>query len=515
MKFGEGITIGRDMGRIYRAIDSAPLYIRGLVSTFLFFILFLIIKKEYNFIYLTLISLLIIFLLYKIKKYLLIYKIKNEKIVNHVASQVEVQIVFDSSESLSNLSKFIEKRSSERSGTTYELRVVYKNGEISGTLGFKGPESVIEAEVFRAALPTLIPGVRIRRLVVNNVSVDGSSTIEHANDGRGKRAGVIYLGRRLDSPVPVPVYLSRNDIEGHVGVYGSTGSGKTTTLSVISRRLRRAGIDVLVIDWTGEYEWLGSEGFEILDPQKGDLPVDVLSCDKVSWRSLAIEALVRALDLTEPQTFMLQQAVEDGAASLREVYERIGSLPEASKWDREVKRALLRKLGLLFVGGVDRAFQGCKFPEGKGIVVDVSSLRGYYARRTYVMLLLSMLFTVRASEYSPGAKPSPLVVVVDEAHNVSSQIFMTILSESRKYGLHLVYATQSPAIIGDQALLNTNTKIVHSIRSQRDKRVIIDSLGLSDAWMERLDKLPSGSAILQKASEGKPILVEIDAERES
>ncbi len=504
------------MGRINSVVDSAPLYVRGLIATFSFTILFLILKKEYIFIYIILFSLLIIFLLYKIKKYILINKINNDKIIESKVSQVEAQIVFDSSESLSNLSKFIEKRSSGKPRTTYELRVIYKNGEISGTLGFKGPESVIEAEVFRAALPTLIPGVRIRRLVINSTDAGGSSMQEHTGvKGEDGRTGMIYLGRRLDSPVPAPVYLSMNDIEGHVGVYGSTGSGKSTTLSVISRRLRRTGIDVLVIDWTGEYGWLKSQGFEVLDPQRGDLPVDVLSCDKVSWRSLAIEALVRALDLTEPQTFMLQQAVEDGAASLREVYERIGSLPEASKWDREVKRALLRKLGLLFAGGVDRAFRGCKFPGGKSVVVNVSALRGYYARRTYVMLLLSMLFTVRASEYSPGMKPSPLVVVVDEAHNVSSQIFMTILSESRKYGLHLVYATQSPAIIGDQALLNTNTKIVHSIRSQKDKRVIIDSLGLSDAWMERLDKLPRGSAILQKASEGKPVLVEIDAERES
>ena len=77
----------------------------------------------------------------------------------------------------------------------------------------------------------------------------------------------------------------------HVGVFGSTGSGKSTTTAYIISQLVDFGVDVLVLDWHGEYEKLlrsfgvsstviGLEGFPEVALLSEAMPLD-LSVDVV------------------------------------------------------------------------------------------------------------------------------------------------------------------------------------------------------------------------------------------
>ncbi|MCE4628214.1 MAG: ATP-binding protein, partial [Desulfurococcales archaeon] len=315
----------------------------------------------------------------------------------------------------------------------------------------------------------------------------------------------LWLGYDLSRPVPREIYLSLGDVEGHIGVFGSTGSGKSTTLQAIASRV--PGMDVVVLDWTGEHaRALAGRGFLVLDPRE-EGGFDVVRCSGGSWEE-ALEMLSRALELTEPQAYLAEQILRSGANSVRGMYEMIADIPEESKWDKEVKRGLARRLGtLLRSAGAALGGDHCFAPRGR-VVLDLSGILETFSRRALANLVISTLF-LRARSGGSGR----ILLVVDEAHNIVSgdgrDVMNAVLAESRKFGLHVAYATQSPSLMGDLALLNTNTKIVHAIKSQRDKRAIIDALGLGEDWMVRLDKLGRGVALLQSPSHPEPILVSI------
>ncbi len=59
---------------------------------------------------------------------------------------------------------------------------------------------------------------------------------------------VEYLKRQLH-----PFHLRQSDINRHVGLFGSTGSGKTTFAMNLMRKLHKRGIPFLVFDW--EKSW--------------------------------------------------------------------------------------------------------------------------------------------------------------------------------------------------------------------------------------------------------------------
>ena len=48
-------------------------------------------------------------------------------------------------------------------------------------------------------------------------------------------------------------YLNTNFLTRHICIFGTTGSGKSTTLSIIAYELNKLGIPVIIFDRTGEY----------------------------------------------------------------------------------------------------------------------------------------------------------------------------------------------------------------------------------------------------------------------
>ena len=408
------------------------------------------------------------------------------------------ELIVTSMDSLESLRRFLEERS-RSVGASFRLVESFDSGSRRLILSVRGPEG--EGEVVATVVSAMLHGsARIRPL---DACVEYPEVREESNGG-GRR-GLIFLGHDMSGPMPRQVFLNSNDIEGHVGVFGSTGTGKSTTLRVLASRAPR-DMRVVVLDWTGEHaRVLSKAGFRVVAPEEAG-GLDVVSCG--GERGVVLELLSRALDLTEPQVFMIENVLAQGASSLRQVYNMVAGIPEESKWDREVKRAVMRKLGTLLrsVGGAFAA--GCGILGDDRVVMDLSGVLETYSRRAIANLVVAMLFL----EARRGGRRT--LVVVDEAHNLASidgrDVLNIVLAEARKFRLHVAYATQSPALIGDLALLNTNTKIVHAVKSQRDKKVIIEAMGLDGEWVSRLDKLGRGEALLQSPSNPEPILVSIE-----
>ncbi|MCX8195473.1 MAG: ATP-binding protein [Acidilobaceae archaeon] len=385
----------------------------------------------------------------------------------------------------------------------------------------------IEAEVLKTLLSSLVDGVRVSEAEGEELRVLAASLHRLGLHSRGtlllsdnsigerpfrtSRGEGFTLGEILDSPTPQSFQIRSKDLEGHVGIFGSTGSGKSTTLSVIAQRAwEELGIPVILFDWTGEHASLLRErgvSFIERDPMRGEASINPLDIQDVD---ALVSVAMKALSLTPPQAYMLMRALERRRTnSLRELEEAVDDLPEESKWDREVKRALLRKISMLTRGSY-RAFKESSPLETSGIiVVRVDAINNVIARKSYVLFFLSKLFVERSS----GVRGPRVLIAIDEAHNVlggeESPFVEQLFSECRKYGIMLAIATQSPAHVPNGVLLNTNSKVVHALRSSRDKEVIAQTMGLRKELVDMLDKIRPGEALVQTVTSPLPALVQV------
>ena len=395
----------------------------------------------------------------------------------------------------------------------------------------------VEKEVLKTIISSTIKRVKIREIddpavamiadAVERLSPSGRGytpfmsflLTSHSNGSQHYGGKRMLLGRMLDSPTEKYVYLYEDDIIGHIGVFGSTGSGKSTTLSIISTRAwRYLDLNVVILDWSGEYSRLLSRmgaTYREFDPLDNASVNPLTLLGKSDGLDIVVDVISKALDLSEPQSYMLMKILESRQVSnISELEHYVNSYSEDSKWDREVKRGLLRKLGILTRGSARIAFKNQSLPEFTGItVIRLDSIRNTMARTAYVMTLLAYSFALMSNNDGNHGT----LFVIDEAHNVfkkSSDLgFMDqLIAESRKYEMYIAIATQSPSLISNSVLLNTNTKIIHALRSARDKNVIADTLSLSQDAYSRLDKLYRGEALVQAPSLPEPVFISIEVD---
>ena len=171
---------------------------------------------------------------------------------------------------------------------------------------------------------------------------------------------------------------------------------------------------------------------------------------------------------------------------------------------------------MLTRGASREAFSGVKFArldltQGSVTVIDVSKIPSQPARRAYTLLALWLAH--KASRNS-GKK---ILVAVDEAHNIAGGedgLLSRLAAEGRKDGLYLAIATQSPSLIPIRLIANTNTKIVHAIRSHRDLEVVRNAIYLPDSQAQRLPSLDRGEALLHSPSHPQPIFIKVSLRRE-
>jgi type IV secretory pathway TraG/TraD family ATPase VirD4 len=104
-----------------------------------------------------------------------------------------------------------------------------------------------------------------------------------------------------------------------------------------------------------------------------------------------------------------------------------------------------------------------------------------------------------------GKEKVPIFLIIDEAQNVAHFDFIyEVLAEARKYGLHLILATQSfvrlQALAGENNArainANTNVKLLMRLTEGSDISQLAKSVGANQEIVEALPKLSIGQAFL-------------------
>ncbi|UUV43259.1 AAA-ATPase [Rhodobacter phage RcCWillis] len=272
---------------------------------------------------------------------------------------------------------------------------------------------------------------------------------------------VIHLGQGVCLS---PRYLTR-----HMGIFGATGTGKTTTAATVVKQLR---CPVIVLDAKGDLAPLG----KVVPPwQSAQMSVGALGADLMR----------RVLDLSEAQSGALEIALawaeDHGRAchtmdDLSDILSDIATRVDVSDYGlvsrlslAAVQRAILR-----FKRAAPWAFGPTIFNPlavAQTTVVhapDLVAVPGLYA--AFAAHNLEAIYR-GLGELGDTSAPG-LAVMVDEAHLLFQDAPRAVVSRLeqivrliRSKGVALIFVTQSPADLPPAILGQLATRIQHGLRA--------------------------------------------------
>lgn len=106
-------------------------------------------------------------------------------------------------------------------------------------------------------------------------------------------------------------------------------------------------------------------------------------------------------------------------------------------------------------------------------------------------------------------------VIVDEAHNFAPKhdanptktILKTIAQEARKYGVFEIFCTQKPNALDDTILAQLNTKIIYRLNTASDMEMVQKETNLTEPEVQTLPDLPSGYCFVSSPTLAKTFAV--------
>jgi len=353
--------------------------------------------------------------------------------------------------------------------------------------------------------------------------------------------GDLLLGRLLGQQ-DVKVSLDSMSLTRHVGIFGTTGSGKSNTLQVIAEECMRAGRAVVIFDVEGEYVRMneptqdlvpilsefnekpeGVKDFRVYVPA----PNTSLSPDAkkftIPFADLDLEIFAEVLGLSPfERVYMFEVARKakeiSGSLQAYDINSVVNALkkrieaqidkatiPEAVA---EAHMALYTKLSLVQRSGlIDAPFEKIT-PEvlcspARVSVIDLNESSDM-VRNICVAHFFREVFRYK-TRYPQS---TPLVLFVEEIHTFISKgksekmlATITMLTEmarqGRKRGLSLGIVSQQPALLPSELIELCNTRFVHKLGSTPNMEALRQSTGnVPDSIWALLSSLGKGEVMV-------------------
>jgi len=392
------------------------------------------------------------------------------------------------------------------------------------------------------AVDGTVPGFRVRRGQFGHAEAFQAT-------GPAIRIGQIAGSHRT-------VMLPVRSLTKHALLAGSTGSGKTTTAMEILRQLwLDHRIPFLVIEPVNsdadDYRRLAAEpGFEDLEvltvgdegmrPLRfnpfevspgvlvGEHMANLLACFKAAfglWEPLP-SIYQDALNLTYLRSgFLASERPGTGhrvwptaVEFMRAMTEVTADLGYAGEVRSNIEAASIRRSQQLVRGATASVFLTDQPNDiarllDHPVILELKSL-GSGDEQALVMALLLNAITEHYQAVRGASRELVHVTLVEEAHRLlarsqgaraaedaqakekAAEAFANTLAENRKYGEGVIIAEQLPTKLVQDAVKNTNLKIMHRLTAEDDRCYLGETMGLDETQIRFATRLQTGEALV-------------------
>ncbi len=341
-----------------------------------------------------------------------------------------------------------------------------------------------------------------------------------------KYLGEIEVGklRSGENVVNVPAGIKKDLLSHHIGVFATTGMGKSNLMRVFaSSILQKGGCGVLIIDPHGEYYEGRVDMKGLKHHPKANDSLIIYSAHPLSgpYNTLRFSAhevtvgdVKNVFSFTDAQKDALYAlSSKFGKRWLVELCERdVESLVETfgKKIQDITFNVLKRRLERLFHSDIIHKEGDISITDSiirhllneKIVLVDTSGLSEYEELLISVVLARKILAYAKFlyQKKEDFQKISPFLIVMEEAQRVLQEkegIFSQIAREGRKFKVGLCAITQQPRLIKEEILSQFNTFCILGLADEGDRNILKSSSKQDLSKLEKeIQTLEVGEALL-------------------
>ena len=368
---------------------------------------------------------------------------------------------------------------------------------------------------------------RIDLLISTKVKTDINDQIILPPPAEEHCSGDIYLGdvEYLGKSI-CPFHLKLKDLNRHMGIFGSTGSGKTTLAINLIRKLHNKGLPFMIFDWETSYRSLVREfkDVEVLTVGKDIHPLHLnildvppgISKDEYakSLISLLAEDYLSGAGSDSVLLNYIKLAYQENAEpnfedlkeiTLREIKKDMkgkGRLAGRSGLWKETVQRIIYFLSIGASGSVlnSRANYPLDKLFKKNVVLEFGNIQSPRDRKFFIHCIINWLFLWLQHNGIESEKLKQ-IMILEEFHNLTMKgsednLISLLFRQVRKYGLGLIAIDQTPSEIPNPIYANMNSKISFTLTTAKDISAMARAMNLDFKKAEFLGMLKTGAAIV-------------------
>jgi len=352
----------------------------------------------------------------------------------------------------------------------------------------------------------------------------------------GKELGEVLLG-----DTPAGIYRHPNILlPGNQGVFGASGSGKSSIVGLQCEGWIEDGLCVVIFDLADEYGWLIHRfpAEKLLVLRARDFPLGMYvnpegsSLSEMAWLS-RVTGVLREIAYLRDGSCHLHNGVVGNIYHKRGVLDGNRDYPLASdvytalagkRFGASTRSAgflesLLNRLqGLLLCLPGINAKHSLKVGQilGRSLIIRMSDLSPS-DMDAFISFFLSWFMAVMEGRIR---KQVVAVLVMEEVHLLVSRqkmkrsdlgepLIVRHLRTARKYGVSTIVLDQSPSELPAALLGNVSSRIVFRLTNSPCIRAISHSMGLDNAQITEMAELLPRRVVIQSAKIPRPFMIEV------
>ncbi|MEA2053654.1 MAG: ATP-binding protein [Candidatus Thermoplasmatota archaeon] len=340
-----------------------------------------------------------------------------------------------------------------------------------------------------------------------------------------KNAGDIEVGklRSGEKEVDVKVCLKGELIPHHIGIFATTGMGKSNLMRVFAASAMTHGkYGLLIVDPHGEYYEGGDNTEGLRDHPMAKNALIVYSPHRISGPHNTLKISAYEITVGDLQNiFSFTEAQRDALYSLRSRFGKEWLVKLYEMDTEELVIAFGKKIQDITFGVLKRRAEMilqseiihrdesvaitdsmlCQLNEGKVVLVDTSGLYEYEELLVGVILARKILARNKNAyrDREQFRKLPPILITMEEAQRVlkAEGVFAQIAREGRKFKVGLCAITQQPKLIKEELLSQFNTFFILGLADEGDRNIIKGSAKQDISKIEKeIQTLEAGEVLI-------------------